>query len=424
MRVTFASIGSLGDLHPLLALAEEARARGHEVAVAASSCYRALITSCGYPFYRLRPDLDHDKSRREYLSDPAKGPERFMTEELFPAARETYTDLLAATRGADALVVGELLYVAPLVAAKLRIPWANVILSPSSFLSVCDPCVLAPAPWLHGLRHLGRWPHRLIFALGRSVTSKWGKPLLALREELGFPPGPSPVFEGKHSEDLVLACFPRFFAAPQRDWPTPVVQTGFPFFAQPGQPGISAQIEAFVAQGPPPVLFTLGSTAVHIARDFYESASAAAQELGRRAILLLGSNLPPAARDGLLSLDYAPLDAVIPHVAAVVHHGGVGTCGETLRAGVPSLVIPFGYDQPDNGERLRKLGVARVLNRHRISKARLTAHLRAILENPAMTTRARTLARQIQPGAELTASVNAIERLVRPVGVQALACSG
>jgi rhamnosyltransferase subunit B len=423
MRIAFASIGSLGDLHPLLALAEEARSRGHEVTIAASVGYRDLVTSLGYEFHRLRPDLDHDTGRREYLSHPAKGPERFMTEELFPAARETYADLLAAAGDADVLVVGELLYVAPLVAAKLRIPWANVILSPSSFLSACDPCVLAPAPWLHGLRHLGPWPHRLIFAIGRAVTSNWGKPLLALREELGFPPGPSPVFEGKHSEHLVLAGFPRFFAAPQPDWPAAVVQTGFPFFSQPCRPETTAKLERFCAQGSAPIVFTLGSTAVHIARDFYTSAAASARELGRRAILLLGTNPPPPEADDILSLDYAPLDAVIPHAAAVVHHGGVGTCGETLRAGVPSLVIPFGYDQPDNGERLRKLGIARVLSRYRISQASLTAGLREILDDPGMTSRARELSRQIRPKAELTASVDAIERLVRPVGVKAMAVS-
>jgi rhamnosyltransferase subunit B len=423
MRIVFASLGSLGDLHPLLALAEEARSRGHKVSVAASAGYRELVGSLGYEFHRLRPDLNHDTGRREYLSHPAKGPERFMTEELFPSARETYADLLAAAGGADALVVGELLYVAPLVAAKLRIPWANVILSPSSFLSACDPCVLAPAPWLHGLRHLGRWPHRLIFAIGRAVTANWGKPLLVLREELGFPPGPSPVFEGKHSRELVLACFPRFFAAPQTDWPSAVVQTGFPFFAQSCPPEVAARIDRFVAAGTPPIVFTLGSTAVHIARDFYATAAAAARALGRRAILLMGANAQPTAADDLLSLAYAPLEAVIPHAAAVVHHGGVGTSGETLRAGVPSLVIPFGYDQPDNGERLRKLGVGRVLPRHRVSQATLTEGLRAILENPAMITRARELSRQIHPAAELSASLDAIERLVRPVGVEALACS-
>jgi UDP:flavonoid glycosyltransferase YjiC (YdhE family) len=342
-----------------------------------------------------------------------------MQEELFPRVRETYEDLSEAARGADALVVGELLYVAPLVAAKLEIPWANVILSPSSFLSACDPCVLAPAPWLHGMRRLGTWPHRLVFALGRMVTSRWGAPLLAFRAELGFPPGPSPIFEGKHSEDLVLACFPRLLAAPQPDWPARVVQTGFPFFSQPAKSGAVEKLRAFLEAGEPPVVFTLGSTAVHIARDFYQSAARAVRRTGRRAILLLGKNAPPPGLPAeILTLDYAPLDAVLPHAAAVVHHGGVGTCGESLRAGIPSLIIPFGYDQPDNAERLRKLGVARVIRRHKVSEETLFHGLSKILDTPSMAARAKELSRHIQPAADIGATVDAIERIV-PAGALA-----
>lgn len=421
MRIVFASLGSLGDLHPLLALAEESRRRGHAVSMAASETYRAYVSSLGYEFRRIRPDLDPGPSRMDYLSHPTRGPERLMREELFPRVRETYTDLLDAAREADVLVVGELLYVAPLVAAKRKIPWANVILSPSSFLSACDPCVLAPAQGLHALRHFGPWPHRLIFAIGRAVTSRWGAPLLAFRKELGFPPGPSPIFEGKYSEDLVLACFPGFLAAPQPDWPTAVVQTGFPFFSQPLPPATAEKLDTFFAAGEAPVVFTLGSTAVHIARDFYTAAAAAAREVGRRAILLLGKNtLPSTLGRDILSLDYAPLDTVLPRAAAVVHHGGVGSCGEALRAGIPSLIIPFGYDQPDNAERLRRLGVARTIRRHNVSQKTLAAGLRKILFDPSLATRAKELSRQIRPEADTAASLDALERLV---GIQALACS-
>lgn len=421
MRIVFASIGSLGDLHPLLALADESRRRGHQVVITASETYRPYVSALGYDFRRLRPDLDPAPARMEYLSHPTRGPERLMREELFPSVRETYADLLEAARRADVLVVGELLYVAPLVAAKLSIPWANVILSPSSFLSACDPCVLAPAPALHALRHLGRWPHRAIFAIGRAVTSRWGAPLLAFREELGFPPGPSPIFEGKYSDDLVIAGFPRFLAAPQPDWPAAVVQTGFPFFSQPGRPETLEKLAAFAAAGPPPVVFTLGSTAVHIARDFYDQAAEAARQLGRRAILLLGKNPPPKTPStDILALDYAPLDTVLPHAVAVVHHGGVGSCGETLRAGLPSLIIPFGYDQPDNAERLRRLGVARVIRRHQVSRPALVAGLQNIFARPAMTARARELSRQIDPEAATAASLDAIERLAKS---HAAACS-
>jgi len=287
-----------------------------------------------------------------------------------------------------------------------------VILSPSSFLSACDPCVLAPAPALHVLRHLGTWPHRLIFAAGRFVTARWGAPLHALRRELGFPPAPSPVFEGKHSPGLVLTMFPKFLAAPQPDWPAQVVQTGFPFFSQPGRPGTMEKLEAFLAAGDPPLVFTLGSTAVHIGRDFYQSAADAARLLGRRAILLLGKNpAPPALGTHGLALDYVPLGSVLPRAAAVVHHGGIGTCAEALRAGIPSLIVPFGFDQPDNAERLRRLGVGRILRRDRVSCETLVTGLRELLATPALAARAREFSRLVQPEGDLNRSLDAIERL-------------
>ncbi len=412
MRIVFASLGSLGDLHPLMALAHGAEARGHEAVIAASCGYRSYVDSLGFSFHAIRPDLEADAERREYLSHPALGPERLMREEIFPSVRETFEDLMDAAQDADMLVVGELLYVGPLVADRLKIPWANVILSPSSFLSACDPCVLAPAPWMYGMRHLGKWPHELLFALGRSITSRWGAPLRAFREELGYPAGPSPIFEGKHSPRLVLAGFPGFFAAPQRDWPAAVVQTGFPFFSQPVNAEMRERISRFSAEGDAPVVFTLGSTAVDIAKDFYECAIAAARQAGRRAILLLGKNpVPAAAGDDTLCLGYAPLDAVLPGAAAVVHHGGIGTCGEALRFGVPSLVIPFGFDQPDNAARLTRIGAGKVLARHRFSQRRLSDGLGQLLDSAAIRVRVRELAKQIRPVQEMKGSIDALESL-------------
>jgi rhamnosyltransferase subunit B len=412
MRIVFASLGSLGDLHPILALAAASRERGHVPVVAASETYRDYIASAGFEFCAIRPDFEPDPALLDHLFHPRLGPERLLCEQVFPRVRETYADLIVAAHGADFLVVGELLYVAPLVAARLDIPWANVILAPMSFLSAQDPSVLAPAPALHGLRHLGDWPHRIIFALGRFVTSRWSRPLRAFRRELGFPAGPSPVFDAKHSPLLVLAMFPEFLAKPQRDWPASVVQTGFPFFSQPCRAAAEEKIRPFLASGSAPIVFTLGSSVVHIARNFYVAAAEAVGILGRRAILLVGKNPPPPGlSDSILALDYAPLALALAHAAAVVHQGGVGTCAESLRAGIPSLVIPFGFDQPDNADRLRRLGVAEVLHRGRISRDALVASLRAVLENSEMTSRAREFSRQIHPEADMAKSLDAIERV-------------
>jgi UDP:flavonoid glycosyltransferase YjiC (YdhE family) len=111
-----------------------------------------------------------------------------------------------------------------------------------------------------------------------------------------------------------------------------------------------------------------------------------------------------------VALDYAPLAQILPRAAAVVHAGGIGTCAESLRAGIPSVVIPFSFDQPDNAERLRRLGVAEVANRFRISS--LAVPLRRILENPEASTRARALAGRIEPRAAVSRGVDLLERLI------------
>ncbi len=412
MRIVFASLGSLGDLHPLLALAAATRDRGHDPLIAASEIYRDDIGKVGFAFHPIRPDFEFESGLVARLFDPVRGPQRLMREQVFPSVRETYADLVAATDNADLLVVGELLYVAPLVAAKRKIPWINAVLAPTSFLSAYDPCVLAPAPALHPLRHLGTWPHRLIFALGRRVTSRWSAPLTAFRRELGFPPAGSPIFDAKHSPSLTLALFPEFLAAPQRDWPTSTRQTGFVYFTQSAQPDVVRRIEKFKAAGDPPIVFTLGSSVVHIAREFYDWAARVASDLGRRAILLTGKNAVPAdLPPSLLAIDYAPLEHVLPGAAAVVHQGGVGTCAEALRWGVPSLVIPFGFDQPDNAKRLHHLGVAHVLPRRKLSAARLAAHLRTLLADDRVQAKARSLSTQIDPTAALDDSIKALETL-------------
>ena len=414
MRVAFASLGTLGDLYPLLAVARAAEKRGHEVVIAASKRFRDHVTRHGWRFHPIRPDLEPETEQVRRLCDPGRGPERLMREVVFPSVRETYADLNKACAGADLLVVGELLYVAPLVAEKCGIPWINVVLAPSSFLSAIDPCVLAPLPSFHHLRHLGTIPHRLLLGFGNLLTSRWAEPLAAFHRELGREPGPNPVYKGKHSPHRTLALFPGFFAAPQADWPPQVMQTGFPYFEQDQEIGTLRAISDFLKAGDPPLVFTLGSSMVEIADDFYRLASAAATTLGRRAILLTGK-MSPAEKypPSVLSIAYAPLESVFPHAAVVIHHGGIGSCAMALRSGIPSLVIPFAYDQPDNAERLRRLGVALTMPRKRITSGNLAERLGRILHDAPMQSRARTLAAQIAPEEEMSRTIHALEEFAQ-----------
>jgi UDP:flavonoid glycosyltransferase YjiC (YdhE family) len=186
----------------------------------------------------------------------------------------------------------------------------------------------------------------------------------------------------------VLALFSKLLADKQPDWPPQTVITGFPLYD--GGFGLPPELVDFLGQGPPPIVFTLGSSAVEVGGPFYEESLAAARALGSRAVLV-GKQVrtkQSALPEGVFACDYAPFSQLFPRAAAVVHAGGIGSTGLAMRAGRPMLVVPFAHDQPDNAERLRRLGVARTIAGPRYSATRATAELRHLLDDPSYAQRA------------------------------------
>jgi len=406
-KILFASLGSLGDLHPLLALAEEVQRRGHEVRLAASECFRSRVLAAGFCFHPIRPDLDPAHSDHLRFTHPVAGPGRLLRERIFPSSEETALDLLEAARDVDLLVVGELIYVASLVSQKLKLPWVNVVLSPSSFLSTSDPCLLAPVQWISRSGFFRQPLHRATLSLGRRVTHGWARPLRRLHRQWGIPLSGNPVYEGKHSPFLTLAAFPSCLASRQPDWPARVIQTGYPYCTTTEAFGEShKRWLAFRAAGDPPVVFTLGSTAVHLAGDFYSTASEAAREAGFRSLLLVGENPPPLPAHDCLALPYLPLGSALEGAAAVVHHGGMGSCAEALRNGIPSLILPFGYDQPDNAARMARIGAAKVLPGPPVHRNSLVANLRALRAGSGLARKCQDLRTSIDPPGDRKRSVD------------------
>src|SRR5262249_4169120 len=159
-----------------------------------------------------------------------------------------------------------LTYAGPLVAEKTGIAWVSTVLAPISFFSAYDPPVLAPAPWLSRLRPLGPAVHGALFRLAKRVSFSWSDPVRELPAEMGLGPGADPIFEGQHSPDLVLAMFSELLAAPQPDWPPNTRVTGFAFYDQLDKgKEMSPELKKFLDSGPPPIVFTLGSSAVRTA---------------------------------------------------------------------------------------------------------------------------------------------------------------
>jgi len=421
-RVVLATFGSLGDLHPCIAVALGLQERGHQAVIATSGFYREKIEALGIGFRPVRPDhpapeSDPDLMRR--LMDRSKGSECVIREFMMPALRESFEDTLAAAEGADLLVSHMITFTAPLVAEKKGIPWASTFLQPFGFFSAHDPPVLPPALFLGKLRFLGPAFHRALFWCAKRWVRSWTEPWHRLRAEIGLPPtSESPLFEGQHSPSLVMAMFSKSLAGKQPDWPPQTVITGFPFYDHDGDTGMSTELHRFLDTGPPPLVFTLGSAAVLDAGQFYDHSAAAAKLLGRRAVLLVGKvtgNRPATLPEGVVAFDYAPFSELFPRAAAIVHQGGIGTTAQAMRSGRPMLVVPFAHDQPDNAARMTRLGIGRTISRQRFNPARAAVELQHLLDNPAYSQRAAAIGAEIRREDGVRAACDALEEILDAV---------
>jgi rhamnosyltransferase subunit B len=419
VRIVLSNIGTFGDTNPLIALALELKRRGHTPVMALPNVYRPKIEPLGLAFHAIRPDIDPSNSVLvEMVYDVKHGTEHGLRDFLFPSLRETYEDLTeAATQPerADLLLLGELNYAGPIVAEVTGIPWASYVLAPLSFFSAFDPPVLPPYPRLARADKVAGMG-RVIKRVARLTTRKWPEPVYGLRRDLGLDPGPNPLFDAKHSPNLVLALFSRVLGVEQKDWPANTLITGFCFYdADAGNAALPPHLETFLGNGEPPVVFTLGSAAVLAAGDFYEVSVRVAQSINKRAVLLIGSDpqnkpkqkLPPS----ICVAEYAPYSALFSRSALIVHQGGVGTTAQCLRAGKPMLIMPYSHDQPDNARRMRRLKVSRTIQKTSYKPARAARTIKAMLEEPELAQRAEAVAQQIAREDGVKTACDALEAL-------------
>ncbi|MDQ3321834.1 MAG: glycosyltransferase [Acidobacteriota bacterium] len=385
MKIVLSTFGSLGDLHPMLALAIELRNRGHEARISAMEFYREKIDALGFELFPLRPDINPENTElARIIMDAEKGTEKLIKEILFPNLGAMYEDLTRAVETADLLVTGEAVYPVKSVVEKTGIKWISTSLAPISFFSAHDPNVYPTTQWLKYLRGLPAGFHKNLFSVMRWTIRDWFEPYRKFRRELGLDENHDPIFAGKYSKLLHLAMFSKALGKPQPDWHRPTLQTGFCFYDGQNDLGkMPEDLQKFLDAGEPPIVFTLGSAAVMDARDFFEESAKAAKILKRRAVLLYGIfNQPPKNLDeNIVGFDYAPYSLVFPKAACVAHQGGVGTTAQVLRAGAPHLIMPYSHDQPDNAARCERIGVAQTISRESYTAKTAAKQLSEILEN-------------------------------------------
>jgi rhamnosyltransferase subunit B len=399
MRWLLSSWGSRGDLHPFLALGRGLVARGHEVTLVGHPEWSGDCALAGLPFVATDepPRGDLLRGHPEILSSRWGG-----IPSLYALTREViapgFPPLLAALRKLapehDVVIAHHFAFPAAIAAELDRKPWATVTLAPG----------VIPSAWSRpgaqfgsaGRGPLARARNRLIWNAGRVLTCRMVDPLVnQLRRENGLAPVHDAMF-GAHSPTLNLQLYSSHFAAPAPDWSGEKRQPGFCFFDPPGAT-LTPEIEKFLTHEEPPVLFTLGSTVSRNPGVFYEEAAEACRRLNVRGLLLIGSeeNRPRGLPASVLAVDYAPYGLIMPRVRAVVHQCGIGTLSHTLRAGVPSVAVPFAFDQPNNACRLEELGVAELVKPGARNAPSMAQALTRLLAGQAPS-RARELGEQIR----------------------------
>ena len=411
-----------------MAVALELQARGHRPVIATMEVYREKLEAAGLELAPVRPNIPQPKEQEpeliEKIMEPRTGPRFLMEEIVYPAVRDAYQDLLIAVQGADLLITHPAAPAGPLVGRKTGLPWISTVLAPLSFFSVYDPPIPPVMQWttkvfsLLGPRFL-----KLFFDVMKSEYK--AKQVVEFRDELGLCDYGNPMFDGQHSPLRILAMFSKVFAAPQPDWPPQTEITGFCFYDGNHESEFPPELSDFLDSGPPPIVFTLGSSAVWVGREFFRESIEAAKQLGQRAVLLIGDerNHPGSLPDNMIAVNYVPYESLMPRASVVVHHGGVGTTSQGLLAGVPTLIVPFAFDQSDNAEHAARLGVSRTVYRPKYRAPRVAVELNRLLSEPSYAQRAREVSAQLKQENGPARAADLIEQVLdgRPKDVEELA---
>ena len=372
----------------------------------------------GFAFEPLGPPISpEDPEILQRLMRTTRGPEYLFRKLFLPHLPQLYADLGRICASADLLIASEVVFAAQLIGEKTGIPWVSALLSPISFLSAHDASALPGFSRLPSLHGMPPTFHRLFLRLPALAFRHWARPLQAFRKQIGLLPAKNPLFASKFNAGLVLAMFSGHFARPQTDWPPHTAQTGFAFFDQAASQPITEpqrqvleRIRLFLEAGPRPVVFTLGSAAVHAAGDFFHVSAGSIHRLGIRGILISPrSDVQLLAAANILVIPYADYRTLFPHASAVVHQGGIGTTAEVLRAGIPSLIVPFNFDQPDNAARAVRLGIAIQLPRRKYNRRHSYYGLHRLLRDEPMRDRAAALGALIRQESGARSAADCIE---------------
>ncbi len=411
MRITMICIGSTGDVRPYIILGRELKACGHDVAICAFSPFEQTILNEGMRYKRLRGDV---KDFMASLMDGSSGVmflknARGALVELIDTILE---DFESACEDADAICATFLGEVIQSIAEVKRVPYIQTHYYPMDFNFV-TPISSAPG------QRAGKMWYKTSYQLAYILISLLEKYYLAdWREAHGMPRRKmtySPKYElNGHIIPVLYAMSPLVMPRPQ-EWGENIHMTGF--WLGKGDPHYtpSPELEAFLAKGDKPIYVGFGSMVNSEMSETLDIVLEALRQSDTRAVLSTGwGGVEVPQREDIFVADYVPHDWLFQQVAGVVHHGGAGTTAAGIQAGCPTLIIPFGGDQPFWGTRVEKLGIGpKSIPRDKLTVAKLTRAFNDLKETRRYAVAARELGERLQREDGAVTAANIIEYELR-----------
>lgn len=376
-HIVLLPFGSAGDVFPFIWLGKLLMARGHRVTMVSTCLFADAAEAAGIGFVPLGTAEEFEaiaNDRRIWkLGIGTK-----VVLDYAVGWSEKYLEAVEAIEGVDLMMAPLTAFGARMAREKHGIPLITVHLQPMVFVSAYDTPVLHPA--LAWLRFVPVAVKKLFFSLPNPIDLLALPGIRKVCARHGIAAPKSVWREWWDSPDGVLLLFPEWFGKPQPDWPENLFQWDFPMEDLAAEVAMQPELRAFLSAGERPVVFTPGSANVQAER-FFASAAEAAKRLGIRAVFVtrMEDQIPAGMEGQILQVDFVPFSKLLPHASAFVHHGGVGTMAQGFRAGVPQLVMAMSHDQPDNADRLQKLGAGIGLMAREFSPDRVTKELARLL---------------------------------------------
>jgi rhamnosyltransferase subunit B len=409
------AIGSYGDVHPMIGLGAALSRRGHRVKLITNPYFSEPVEEAGL---ELLPISTREKyielSQHPDLWHPLRGAKLVLGMAAGGFARPIYELVTEHYEPGETVLCAHALDLGSRVAAeKLMAPLASVDFAPGMLWSIHDSPRLKGSLTGPGVpqwfKRLQYWASDTLF-----VQPLLGPQLNALRQDVGLAPIKKRIFsEWLHKSTVVLGMFPDWFGPPQPDWPANTRLVGFPLWDAHDAAELSREVRGFLAAGDAPIAFSPGS-ANREAHQFFSAAVEACERIGRRGILLTkyAEQLPAHLPRSVQHFGFVPLSRLLSQCAALVHHGGIGTCAQGLEAGIPHLVRPMAFDQFDNSRRLVRLGVAEEISVKKFRGPAIAASLDRLLSDRTVATNCREYAARCNGPASLAAACDVLEELL------------